>query len=178
MSTTPVGIVVSQWESYTGKGWLPREVVGLLRAAGARHDQIVNLTAISIMEAGMEASNLPWFYCWDRAIFRNPGHDPVTSVDRGLFQFNDFYEPQITDAQAFDPATACRLATQMSTSGGYSLWSSWQNHLRPEAMSANKANNPTAYKAAVNAWERAIVAVANECAARKGIPLLPNAKPV
>ena len=176
MSIIPVGITVSPWESYTGKGWLPRELVGLLRTAGAHHDQVVNLAAICIMESGMEASNLPWFYCWDGAVYRNPGHDPVTSVDRGLFQINDAAHPDVSDAEAFNAEFAAEWAVLKTNGGSFSIWSSWQNNLRPEAMAANKTASPARYKAAVNAWERAIVAVANECAARKGIPLLPNAK--
>lgn len=40
-----------------------------------------------------------------------------TSIDRGLFQWNNKYHPEITDAIAYDPEKATRLACQAIKSG-------------------------------------------------------------
>ena len=45
------------------------------------------------------------------------------SIDRGLFQINTKYHPEITDEQAFDPVTATRFFCKAFKDGNLSWWS-------------------------------------------------------
>ena len=44
--------------------------------------------------------------------------------DRGLFQINDYWWPNISDEQAFDPEWSTRWACKQVRAGGLRLWSS------------------------------------------------------
>ena len=44
--------------------------------------------------------------------------------DRGLFQINDYWWPNISDEQAFDPECSTRWACKQVRAGGLRLWSS------------------------------------------------------
>jgi len=45
------------------------------------------------------------------------------SKDRGLYQWNDKYHPEITDKMAFDPEVACDLFLKAVNAGHLSWWS-------------------------------------------------------
>ncbi len=45
-----------------------------------------------------------------------------TSIDRGLYQWNNYYHPKITDEMAYNPETACRLFCQAVRNGKLSWW--------------------------------------------------------
>lgn len=50
------------------------------------------------------------------------------SRDRGLWQINDRWHPEVTDEMAFDAKIATREALRISQGGtDYSPWSTWQN---------------------------------------------------
>lgn len=52
------------------------------------------------------------------AVCQNKG-----SRDRGLYQWNDYYHPDITDKMAFDPEISCRLFCKAIKNGRLSWWS-------------------------------------------------------
>ena len=59
---------------------------------------------------------------------------PSNSWDRGLFEWNNVYHPEITDTMAYDPAEATRLACQAIKAGHlHSYWSAsqanWIKHI-------------------------------------------------
>lgn len=45
-----------------------------------------------------------------------------TSIDRGLFQINNFYHPQVTDEQADDPIFATRFFCKAFKNGNLNWW--------------------------------------------------------
>jgi len=49
--------------------------------------------------------------------------NPQATTDRGLWQINDYWHPEVTDAQADDPLEAARAAFRIS--GGGTDWSQW-----------------------------------------------------
>jgi len=51
------------------------------------------------------------------------GNVPHLSRDRGLWQINDYWHGEVTDALAFNPATAARAAFRIS--GGGASWTQW-----------------------------------------------------
>lgn len=48
------------------------------------------------------------------------------SIDRGLWQFNTRWHPEVTDAMAYDPAQASHAALSLSRGGRY--WYSWSSY--------------------------------------------------
>jgi len=56
------------------------------------------------------------------------------SLDRGLFQWNSKWHPEVTNAQAFDPETATRLFCRAVKQGNLSWWNSsrhlWEPHVK------------------------------------------------
>lgn len=52
----------------------------------------------------------------------NYNKDKVKSVDRGLFQFNSYWHPDISESDAYDPETATRLFCKIAKNAGLSDW--------------------------------------------------------
>lgn len=68
------------------------------------------------------------------AVRHNPG-----SIDRGIFQWNDKYHPEITDAMAFDPKTATQLFCKAVKAGHlHAYWSAsepnWKKLVSPAIL--------------------------------------------
>jgi len=51
-------------------------------------------------------------------------YNPKNGTDRGLFQWNNLYHPEITDEMAFDPEKSTRLFCQAVKEGHLYWWSS------------------------------------------------------
>jgi len=62
------------------------------------------------------------------------------SVDRGLFQFNSKWHPEVSDEQADDPETATRLFCQAVTQGHLNWWiNSSENWLKEYPLDTIRA---------------------------------------
>ena len=48
------------------------------------------------------------------------------TLDRGILQFNSYWHPEITDAQAYDPAEAFKQAYRITGGTDFSAWSSYK----------------------------------------------------
>ena len=57
------------------------------------------------------------------AIVNTAGNDPPGSRDRGLFQWNDHWNPDVSDMEAFDPQLATAIAWEKSN--GYKNFQPW-----------------------------------------------------
>jgi hypothetical protein len=53
--------------------------------------------------------------------------DEANTVDRGLWQINDVWHPEVTDEMAFDPVAATREAVRIKGSGDWTAWSVYKN---------------------------------------------------
>ena len=78
-----------------------------------------------------ECENLRWpgdFFDPKRTLINSP-----RSIDRGVFMINNFYHPQVTDDQAFDPEFATKWFCQMVKGGNLNAWSAsmpcWRNKI-------------------------------------------------
>lgn len=58
----------------------------------------------------------------DKAINQSENH---YSVDRGLFQINSFYHPNVSDECAFDLECSARWTNEMILNGKGYLWTTW-----------------------------------------------------
>jgi hypothetical protein len=57
------------------------------------------------------------------------------SRDRGLWQINDKYHPEVTDEEAFDPYKAAEAAWEISGHGAnFGAWTTWGNGLAHQKM--------------------------------------------
>lgn len=89
------------------------EIARLAREAGVPEAQLPTAVAVALAESG-----------GDTGIVRvNAGGTAPGSRDRGLWQINDRWHPEVSDACAFDPVCATREAVRISKGG--TDWSPW-----------------------------------------------------
>jgi len=55
------------------------------------------------------------------------GNTPAGSVDRGMWQFNSHWHPEVTDTCAFDPACSTAAAHALWLKSGWSPWSAYSS---------------------------------------------------
>lgn len=76
------------------------------------------------------------------AVNVNEGGSAPGSRDRGLFQINDYWHPEVPDEVAFDPAGACRAALAIQQGAGWGAWAAYTNnayerYLEPAKVALN-----------------------------------------
>ena len=91
---------------------------------------------------------------WTQAVLTNS--DAYCSRDRGLWQINDHWHPEVTDAQAFDPNQNAAAAYRISSGGtNWTQWSTYKNGSykafldRARAAAADTSSGASAKLAAV-----------------------------
>jgi peptidoglycan hydrolase-like protein with peptidoglycan-binding domain len=115
------------------------EIAEAALAAGFAYPRaLVTATAVALAESGGRPNAV------------NVAGNHPASRDRGLWQINDYWHPEITDAQAFDPFRCAAAAFTISRSGvWWSPWSTWTSgaYLQYEARAhlAADAVIPGAY---------------------------------
>ena len=86
------------------------QVLALAQAAGSGGDP-VTATAVALAESGGDPAAL------------NQNQDQWSSRDRGLWQINDHWHPEVSDACAFDPT--CNAQAAYAISAGWTDFSPW-----------------------------------------------------
>jgi peptidoglycan hydrolase-like protein with peptidoglycan-binding domain len=91
------------------------EIATLARRHGFTGTGLVDAIAVCLAESGgnIFASN-------------TKGNKPP-STDRGLWQLNDHYHPEVSDKQAYDPNSCCDAAYRISDSGR--TWDPWSTYI-------------------------------------------------
>lgn len=90
------------------------QIAGYAAGAGFKGQALTNAVAVALAESGGDP----------RAVGVNS--DRHRSRDRGLWQINDYWHRNVSDAQAFDPAAAARHAFRISKGGrDWSPWTTW-----------------------------------------------------
>jgi len=56
------------------------------------------------------------------------------SIDRGLWQINDYWHPECSDSCAYDCACNARCAVNVWKSSGWGAWATWSNNLHSKYM--------------------------------------------
>jgi hypothetical protein len=84
-----------------------REIAKVAHQAGWRDENLIKAVAVALAESGgyTEATNT----------------NSDGSIDRGLWQLNNKYQPQVSDACAFDPACATREAYKIYRDRSYTF---------------------------------------------------------
>ena len=102
----------------------------------------LNGTATAVAVALAESGGRP-------DVVNTAGNHPA-SRDRGLWQINDYYHPEVSDAEAFNPVLAAREAYRISNGGtNWHPWATWVSgaHLKflHRADIAARAVSPSAF---------------------------------
>jgi hypothetical protein len=90
----------------------PAELLRILSGAGFSGRALAEAAAVAEAESGRNAH-----------ASNSTGNTPATSVDRGLFQINSFWHPEVSDECAYDATCAARAAHRIS--GGGASWGQW-----------------------------------------------------
>lgn len=92
----------------------PSQVAGTLYRAGFRGSAWIDGVSVVLAESGGNP----------RAV--NVNTDSHRSKDRGLWQINDYWHPEVSDAQAFSPQASSAAAFRISRSGTtFDQWATW-----------------------------------------------------
>lgn len=92
----------------------PEQIAATAARAGFTGSGLVRAVAVALAESGGDTAAV------------NVNADRTRSRDRGLWQINDRWHPEVSDAQAFNPATAAAAAYRISKAGAdWSPWATW-----------------------------------------------------
>lgn len=105
----------------------PVQVATVASAAGFTGAALEMAVAIALAESGGNPKAV------------NTNSDKWKSRDRGLWQINDHYHAEVSDAQAFDPNQAAKAAYRISNGGkSWSAWATYKNGSANAQMSRAK----------------------------------------
>lgn len=94
----------------------PAQIADVAYGAGFRGKALTNAVAVALAESGGNP----------RAVGHNS--DKYRSRDRGLWQINSHWHPEVSDAAAFSPSSCAAAAYRISSHGkDWSPWSTWKN---------------------------------------------------
>lgn len=95
------------------------QILSLVESAGFKGSAAQTMTDIAMAESHGNT----------HAVGLNRGKNgQVVSRDRGLFQINDYWHPDISDSEAFNPVKAAKDAYKISKGGtDFSAWSTYNN---------------------------------------------------
>lgn len=92
----------------------PRQVAQIAAGGGFRGKALTRAVAVALAESGGNSQAV------------NVNSDATRSRDRGLWQINSRWHPEVSDAQAFNPTDAARAAFRISSGGrDWSPWAAW-----------------------------------------------------
>lgn len=102
----------------------PAQIAQVAASAGFKGKALVAAVAVALAESG------------GRTDVVNVNDDPWRSRDRGLWQINDHWHPEVGDTGAFLPASAASATYRISKAGSdWSQWSTWKNGAAQAQMS-------------------------------------------
>lgn len=151
-------------------GWLgapiaPRRVAEALRATDCSATVQHCLMAIALVESGLTRDGQ--FRCWERAFHDNG----AGGIDRGVWQINTRWHPEVSDDEAYTLATAAREAVRISDDGNQlDQWVSWSDYLDKPKLDYWRAENPPLFRRLEDYWRRAGLAVYNDIMLPRGLP--------
>ena len=114
------------------------EIARVARDAGFTGTRLVDAVSVALAESGQYFSKTAQWYCDPVARFVNT---KTYTVDRGVWQINNYYHPDVTDYEADSPALAAREVYRISGQGtNFKAWATWTSGTalkrRPAAQEA------------------------------------------
>ncbi len=141
--------------SLTGGRYTIDQILALAYVVGWRYNTQITAVAIAIAESGLSPTatghNGPTSGC------------PNGSDDRGLWQINDCYHPDVTDTCAYEALCNAKAAYSISTHGtSFRPWSTYNSGAYKSNLTAvqTRYNNGT-WKSWTKAWSGGNVNVPN-----------------
>lgn len=90
------------------------QLATLAKDTGFTGDGLVNAVAVALAESSG----------YTKALLVNEN----CTRDRGLWQINDYWHPEVSEQQAFDPVQNAKAAYDISSQGtDWDQWSTWEN---------------------------------------------------
>lgn len=132
----------------TGNVYTPQEIYATIKAEadrrGARNPNLIRMTYIVLRESGGDA----------RA-YRDASKNPNGGNDRGWYQFNSKYHPDVTDMIAYDPKAATAKAYEKSD--GFTNFDIWRTSRDPNfgGRGGDEATRASRMAAEAKAYEGA-----------------------
>jgi Lysozyme like domain len=111
------------------------QVAQLADQAGIPRSQLTVCVAIAWAESGLDTAAT--------GINRNPDTHEVLSRDRGLWQINDYWHPDVSDACAYDAVCNAQAMARISSRGtNWTPWSTfnsgaYQSHMTAAQLAVN-----------------------------------------
>ncbi|MFI9384406.1 hypothetical protein [Kutzneria sp. NPDC052558] len=91
-----------------------KQLAKLAKDTGFTGDGLVNAVAVALAESSG----------FTKALLVNEN----CTRDRGLWQINDYWHPEVSEQQAFDPVENAKAAYEISSEGtAWDQWSTWEN---------------------------------------------------
>lgn len=116
--------------------WSPTILAAIAEQAGFSGQGLVNAVCVAMAESGGNPGAT------------NTNDDSHHSVDRGLWQINNYWHREVSDTCAYTPKCAAGAAHRISNGGSsWSAWATWQN--------GSAQGNAAAAKAGVDAVRQA-----------------------
>lgn len=121
-------------------------IVGFCVAAGFTGSQLVDAVSVALAESGVYSSSTNQWFCDPIARFVNVGDQH--SIDRGVWQINNVWHPDVTDIEADNPRQAAVETYRISDGGrDFTAWATWNSgtaaRRRPAAQAAVDKYNAT-----------------------------------
>ncbi|AHI00938.1 hypothetical protein GCM10010174_14370 [Kutzneria viridogrisea] len=111
----------TSYNKYEGEHYQPKQLAQLAKQAGFTEEDLVIAVAVALAESSG----------WTKAVLVNEN----CTTDRGLWQINDYWHPEVTEKQAFDPPTNVRVAYQIfMESQNWKPWSTFESGAYKENM--------------------------------------------
>lgn len=107
------------------------QLAKLAKDAGFTGQGLINAVAVALAESSG----------FTRALLVNEN----CTRDRGLWQINDYWHPEVGEQQAFDPVQNAKAAYEISSQGAaWDQWSTWENGAYKDYLSVAEqaVNNP------------------------------------
>ncbi len=101
---------------YEAGGLTYADVINLEIAVGVPRNELATALAIAMAESGL------------RTNATNVNTDVYQSVDRGLWQINNHWHPDISDNQAYDPTGLGNARAMMEVSNNGTNWNPWSTY--------------------------------------------------
>lgn len=94
--------------------YTPAQVAAIAASAGFKGQALTKAVAVALAESGGNPQAV------------NVNSDSTRSRDRGLWQINSRWHPEVSDAQAFNPVECARAAYRISSGGrNWQPWATW-----------------------------------------------------
>jgi hypothetical protein len=122
MSDIALNMIMMIIGVYFGKKQIIEKKIGPILAPKAKEDVESIIRRVARLNKVDEELAVRVARCESALKIKAVNVNSTGTKDRGIFQWNDFYHPEVTDAMAFDPEIATKLFCDAIKKGHLSWW--------------------------------------------------------